>query len=151
MSPAAAAAGFALEETVNETKTRHSLPPIVVRKNGAERIVRDGEGEPIVLDFDALVGEPAHYAVGVDNADIVATCDTLEEALEAAARALEEPDTWRVDLEITDGELNPLPLVSGRGIAVFVLFEESSEEEEEDVPEEVEWYPVEGAPWEDLG
>ena len=84
MSPAAAAAGLALEETVNETETRRSLPPIVVRESDAERIVRDGEGEPIVLDFDALVGGPAHYAVGVDNADTVATCDTLEEALEAA-------------------------------------------------------------------
>ncbi len=138
---------------MNETKTRRSLPPIVVRENDTERIVRDGLGEPIVLDFDALAGKPAHYAVGVDNADVVATCDTLEEALEAAARALEEPDTWRIDLEITDGELNPLPLVGGEGIAVIVLFEEpgEEEEEEEDVPEEVEWYPVEGAPWEDFG
>ncbi len=43
---------------MNETKTRRPLPPIVVRENDAERIVRDGVGEPIVLDFDALAGKP---------------------------------------------------------------------------------------------
>jgi len=45
---------------MNETRAQRSLPPIIVRNNDAERVVRDGKGEPIVLDFDALAGEPAY-------------------------------------------------------------------------------------------
>jgi len=136
---------------VNETKLSRALPPIIVCKGGVAQTVRAGVGTPVILDFDELMGEPAFYLVGVDDAEIIGTHETLEAALEDAERALTSADVHKVDLEIADGELNPLPL-EGDGVAVFVLFDEDSEEEpEEDVPEEVEWRPIEGAPWEDMG
>lgn len=102
----------------------------------------------MTIDLTNYHGQPCCYAIGVDNSEILGSWTKLEEAIEAARAYLKENTPWRIDLEIQDENLNPLHSKGG-GTAVFVLYEETLEDEE-DVPEEVEWWPVEGAPWEDL-
>ena len=127
-----------------------TLPPVVLLYKDTVEAEHPGVGDPIEIALDELNTLPSFYAIGVDNETILGSFETLEEALEAAKRALAEGDHWRIDLELQDRELNPLHTDSGE-TAIYVLYSEPVEDEEEEVPEEIEWYPIEGTPWEDLG
>lgn len=100
-----------------------ALRPVIVVNNGKGRLYNPGAGEPVVIDFDELDEEPKWYSVGVDNEEIVATRTTFEAAMDDAKEALEDQDTFLVDIELQDEELNPVSLRDGKP-AIFVVFED---------------------------
>jgi len=124
---------------------------IILRK-GNETIARvEGTPPGAVIDLEALgLPVPRFYAIGVDDAEILGSFATLEEAIAAARAHLEaHPGCWKIDLELQDGELNPLPLRDG-GVAIFTLYrnDEPGEDPLEDFHlEEIEKEAIEGPPW----
>ncbi len=88
------------------------LRPVVAVREGVVEWTSPGFGEPVVVDLDAVPA--ALFSVGVDDAEILSTVESLEEAVGLAWKALLE-GAWKVDLELRDEE--------GETLEVLLLYE----------------------------